>query len=358
MKKIDWNTIVKPEVMAISGYHLAKHDFTIKLDQNENPFGVPESLRDEILRRLSARDWSRYPDFQMQHLTARIAEYAGVPAEQVVVGNGSNSLIQALFWVALAPGDRMVVTEPTFSLYAQFARMLGAEVAVCRLRADTFALPVDDLRQAIADPRVKMLVLCSPNNPTGNRFSLAEIEALAAEFDGLLVLDEAYREFSEQDARPLLERFENVVLLRTFSKAFALAGLRIGYLLAAPVLCEQVKKARVPYSVNLMAETAADVCLDHLDVLQKRIREIVRLREELLQSLARMQRIRAFPSDANFVLIRTDEPKRLFQFFLEDGILVRDVTGYPMLEQCLRISIGTQTENQQLLKRLEQWETA
>ncbi|MDQ7064967.1 MAG: histidinol-phosphate transaminase [candidate division KSB1 bacterium] len=357
MKNVNWNSLIKPEVLAIAGYHLAKHEYVVKLDQNENPFGVPEPLREEILRRLRARDWSRYPDFQMQRLTERIAAYAGALTERVVVGNGSNSLIQALFWVVLAPGDRMIVTEPTFSLYAQFARMLGAEVRTCRLQPETFALPLEALRREIREPRAKMLVLCSPNNPTGNQFSLTDIETLISEFDGLVVLDEAYREFSEQDALALLERYENLLLLRTFSKAFALAGLRIGYLLGAPALCEQVKKARVPYSVNLMAETAAEVCLDHLDILQQQIRDIIRLRQELLEALAPLKRVRAYPSDANFVLIRTDEPRRLFQFLLEDGILVRDVTGYPMLKQCLRISVGTESENQRLLRRLQQWET-
>jgi histidinol-phosphate aminotransferase len=349
---------IKPEVLNVKGYHLAKREYNIKLDQNENPFGFPESLKEKLWQRLRNLDWARYPDFQMENLTKKIAEFVQLPEESVVVGNGSNSLIQALLMVTLSLGDKLIVPEPTFTLYSLFGKMLGAEVVTCRLHAEDFSLPLPEMLQAVHEPRARLLVLCTPNNPTGNSFSMQAIRTLLDQFPGLMVIDEAYQEFSRQDAKPLLEEYENLVILRTFSKAMALAGMRIGYLMAAPGICAEVKKARLPYSVNLFSEMAVTVALEEWALLQDNVREIIAQRESLWPKLHEFSSFKVYPSDANFFLVRATDGRALFQYLLQDGILARDVSSYPGLENCLRISVGTREQNELLLESLKKWETS
>lgn len=346
----------KPEVLRAQGYHLTKRAATIKLDQNENPFGFPDFLKEKFWQRAAQLDWERYPDFQMERLTERIAEYVQLPPQNVLVGSGSNSLIQALLMVALAPGDRFIVPEPTFTLYGLFGKMLGAEVVSCRLHAEDFSLPMNEMLAACDSPRAKLLVLCTPNNPTSNSSPLGQLRELLQAFSGLVVIDEAYQEFSSQDAKPLLREFENLIILRTFSKALALAGLRVGYMMAAPEICDEVRKARLPYSVNLFSETAVMVALDEIAYLKEQVREIMTQRESLLPALRRFASLRVYPSDANFILVRARNGAALFQHLLRDGILVRDVSSYPGLENCLRISVGTKEQNQRLLESMSVFE--
>lgn len=346
---------IKPEVLAVKGYHLDKREYQIKLDQNENPFGFPEHLKEKFCARLKALDWARYPDFQMESLNQKIARFVEMPADSILVGNGSNALIQATLIAALAPGDKILIPEPTFTLYRLTAQMLGAEAVSCRLQPENFSLPMAELLQAARLPRAKLLVLCTPNNPTGNSFALEDIRALLRHFPGLVVIDEAYHEFSRQDARPLLREFDNLVILRTFSKALAMAALRVGYLMAAPAICAQVRKVRLPYSVNLFSELAATLALEEIAQLEKFTHEIIRQREWLAPRLREFSHVRPYPSDANFFLVRAQDGAALFQHLLRDGILARDVSGYPGLENCLRISVGTPGQNQKLLESLRRF---
>ncbi|MCG3119266.1 MAG: Histidinol-phosphate aminotransferase 2 [bacterium] len=346
---------IKPAVLDLKGYHLDKREHSIKLDQNENPFGFPETLKEKFWQRLRHLDWGRYPDFQMESLVAKIAAYVQLPEENIIVGNGSNSLIQALLLVVLSPQDRLIIPEPTFTLYGLTGKMLGAEVVTCQLQPDDFSLPLDQILQASRAPNAKLLALCTPNNPTGNSFPLAQIKILLKAFPGLVIIDEAYHEFSSQDALPLLHEHENLVILRTFSKAMSLAGMRVGYLMAAPALCAEVQKARLPYSVNLFSEIAATLALEDNSLLQKAVAEILAERERLGPALREFSFLQVYPSDANFFLVRAADGAALFQHLLNDGLLVRDVSGYPGLENCLRLSIGKPEENQKLLTSLKKW---
>ena len=353
---MNWEYIIKKEVLQEQGYHLKKYPHTIKLDQNENPYGFPDELKEQVLSRMKRLDWARYPDFQMERLTELMAHFVGLPTNQVVVGSGSNALIQSLFWVVLSPGDRLILTEPTFTLYRLFGQMLGAEPRICPLHEKDFSLALDCLEAELQHPRAKLLVLCSPNNPTGNAFPLQQIRDLAAQFKGLVVIDEAYVEFSRQDAKILLQEFENIAILRTFSKAMAMAGLRFGYFMAHPELCAQVQKARLPYSVNIMAEAAVEVCLSNRPAFEKRVGEIIAQREHIYHAVRNLSFVQIFPSDANFFLMRVPDSEALFHFFLEQGILVRDVSKYPMLQNCLRFCIGKPDEMQHFLTALKLWD--
>lgn len=345
---------IRPEVRSLKAYSLKHRSADVKLNQNENPFGFPDQLKDEVWEQLRQRDWARYPDFYLRAITQGVADLAGVPADWVLVGNGSNELLQMALLATLARSDRIVVPTPTFTLYRLQATAMGATVAEPALAAPDFALPVDEIVALIRRHNPQVVVLCSPNNPTGNVHAERDVRTIAeALADGLLLLDEAYFEFSHQDFRPLLDDYANVALLRTFSKAWGLAGARVGYMLARPELITQIAKIKLPYGLNVLSETAARVALQHPDIVREHVGQIVIERERLQAALDALPGVRAYPSQANFILCRferaTDE---VFDACLHAGILIRDVSHYPGLAGHLRISVGTPEQNAVLFRTL------
>lgn len=345
---------IKPEVRALSPYTLKLHEYQIKINQNENPFGFPENLKEEVWRRLRDRDWARYPDFYLREITQGLADYAGVPADWVLAGNGSNELLQMTLLATLARGDCIVVPAPTFTLYRLQSVAMGATVLEPRLSDDHFHLPVDEIIRLIERHAPKVVVLCSPNNPTGNTYPIDSVRLIIeAATSSLVLLDEAYVEFSEQNYRPLPEECPNVALLRTFSKAWALAGARVGYMIAHPDLIREISKVKLPYGLNILSETAALVALEHQDLLFEQVAEIVRQRQRLFEALQSLPGVHPYPSQANFILCRFDKPtERVFDACLKAGILIRDVSSYPGLRGHLRISVGTEKENKALIQAL------
>lgn len=351
----DLNYFIKPEVQSAEAYTLQKRSAAIKLDQNENPFGFPAALQEEFWQRVKSRDWARYPDFHHEELSQALAKLNNMPPEQILVGNGSNSLIQALLMVTISRGAGVVIPQPTFSLYKLSVQILSGLPIEVKLNRQDFSLPVERVLEEANRLRAKMIVLCSPNNPTGAAYSQKQIEEIFAEFPGLVVIDEAYAEFAQQDFRPLLRTYENLILLRTFSKALAMAGCRVGYLMAHPDLVREIRKAALPYNINVFAEAAALVALAHRGELLQRVQEVIRERDRLLALLEQMTRLRIYPTQANFFLAEFQEPvQEVFAHLLSRGILVRNVSAHPMLEKCLRISIGTPAENDKLAEALQE----
>lgn len=345
---------VKQQVRRIGGYTLQRYAHEIKLDQNENPFGFPDDLKEEVWRRVRDRDWARYTDFHMEEITGRIADYVGFEPERVLVGNGSNDLIQSILMVTLEPGDAVVVPQPTFTLYGLMATILGAVVHDVFLQPPEFSLPVDEMIRTAQSNRAKAVILCSPNNPTGNILPDETIRAVLEETESLVIVDAAYAEFCAQDLRELARRNQRVLLLRTFSKAMAMAGLRVGYLVGDGDLLREVAKARLPYSLNHFSETAAFVALDHIGRLEKMVHEIMALREDLYAQMLRVDGVRPFRSEANFILFETRlSPDRVFEGLIHRGVLVRNVSGYPLLDRCLRVTVGRREENSRFLEALQ-----
>jgi histidinol-phosphate aminotransferase len=376
---------VKPAVRALSPYTLALREVPVKLNQNENPWDLPEPLKRRVLERALARPWSRYPDFDPWELLEALARFAGWRADGVLAGNGSNELIEALLLVTVAPGTKVVVPQPTFALYALLTTILGGEpvpvpMAVDATAADDgdvgridargparaqsgasarvgsgFTYDADALIEARRASGASVTIVCSPNNPTGTSLPLADVERLCRASDSLVVIDEAYHEFSGQTVVPLLERHPNLVVLRTFSKAMALAGLRVGYLLASPELVREVNKARLPYNVNFFSQVAALAAIDaYGDVVAPAVRRLVGERERLLARLSDVPGVRAVASDANFFLLECAAAgaKAVFAALLRRGVLVRDVTAYPLLSRFLRVSVGSPEENDAFLHAL------
>jgi histidinol-phosphate aminotransferase len=326
----------------------------VKLNQNENPWGVSAAIRRETVKRMKSRDWSRYPDFVPAALHQKLAAFAGWHADGVVAGNGSNELIQATLMVTVGEGRRVLIPEPTFALYRQVATVLGGEVLSVPLD-DGLGFDVGALREAIGRERPDVTILCSPNNPTGCRIEEEELEKLLTATAGIIVIDEAYFEFSGRTVAPLLERHKNLAVFRTFSKAMALAGLRVGYLLAAPELAREVSKAVLPYNLNLFSQTAAEVAVELYETeLRPTVERIVAERERLYAALQNIGGLAPVRSCANFMVVRsTLEPRRVYdELLVRSGVLIRDVSGYPMLKNYFRVSVGKPVENDRLLEGL------
>src|SRR5215831_12303227 len=343
---------IKPEVRGLTAYTLKHFEAEVKLDQNENPYELPTDLKREVVDRILRRPWGRYPEFVPAAVIKTLSKFTGWTEEGILVGNGSNELIQATLNVTLGPGRRLVVPQPTFTLYKLMATTLQSEVQPIFLDSESLTFDVDKLIEASRTADV--VVVCSPNNPTGNLLERDALASLLKNAKGIVLVDEAYHEFSGQTATPLLSEHRNLVVLRTFSKAMSMAGLRFGYMMAHPEIAREVYKSKLPYNVNIFTLAAAEIILEKHEVLNRGIAALVRERDRVFAELQKRPAIRPFPSKANFILLKTAKaPHELFDALYRQGVLIRDVSAYPLLEQCLRVSIGTPEENDRFLAALD-----
>jgi len=347
--------VVKSAVRNLRAYSLSPDRASVKINQNENPWDAPERIKQETLLRLADRKWSRYPDFIPVELQRRLAEFASWDPEGVLAGNGSNELIQALLMVSVSERKRVLISEPTFALYRQVATVLGGVVLSIQLNPE-FQFDVPALLQAIEKTSPDVVILCSPNNPTGCQLSDDDLRNILAASSGLVVIDEAYHEFSEHSVVPLLNEFENLVVLRTFSKAMALAAFRVGYLLGAPSLVAEIRKALLPYNLNAFSQTAAEVAVElYESELQPLVKAIIAERDMLFAELSQIKGLSPVSSSANFMIVKSAiGPAKVFEELLKRDILIRDVSKYPMLSEYFRFSVGTPEENVKLIAALKE----
>jgi histidinol-phosphate aminotransferase len=346
---------IKDSVLALRPYTLSPHRASVKLNQNENPWDAPLEIKRETLRRIAEQTWSRYPDFTPQRLHERLAEFSGWMSEGIIAGNGSNELIQALLMVTIGPGKRVLVSEPTFALYRQITTVLGGEVVSVPLTPQ-LTYDSEALMSAVKLTQPQVIIICSPNNPTGCVMETSDLGALIEASSGLVVIDEAYFEFSGQTAVPLLGRYSNLIVLRTFSKAMAMAALRVGYLLADPDLVREVAKGVLPYNLNAFSQTAAELAVEMFaSKLGPIIQTICSERDRLYAELERIPGLTPVRSRANFMVVRSRlEPRRVFNELLQRDILIRDVSKYQLLQDYFRVSVGTPEENDLLLAALRE----
>ena len=347
--------IIKPAVRALRAYTLSPYRAAVKINQNENPWDAPQEIKDEVLRRFAARQWSRYPDFVPQSLHEALAKFAGWEADGVIAGNGSNELIQGVLMVTVGPGKRVLISEPTFALYRQVATVLGGEV-VSVLLTPELTYDVAALLATIEQQQPDVTIICSPNNPTGCVIDAVDLQRLLRASRGWVVIDEAYHEFARASVMPLLEEHENLVVLRTFSKAMAFAALRVGYLLAAPQLVREIRKAVLPYNLNAFSQLAAEIALERYpSLLGPTVDAIIEERDRLYLEVAKIPGLDPRKSLANFMVVKSaTDVTRIFQELLQREILVRDVSGYPLLSEYFRFSVGTPEENDRLLRALNE----
>ena len=346
--------LIKPGVRAQTGYTLVSPPARRKLNQNESPFDFPSELKQELFAQVMVQEWQRYPEFAPPDLLAALAKHYGWVPDGVLVGNGSNELIQAVLAVTLREGDPVVAPSPTFALYRLLTGVLGGRYIPVPF-GNGFSYDVERLITTVNYERARAVVLNSPNNPTGSALPDEAVEQIVAQTDALVICDEAYQDFGGPSALGLLSRSSRVVVLRTFSKALGLAGLRFGAALAHPAVAREIAKGKLPYNVNLITLAAARLALRHAPVLAARTREVVATRDRFTERLRRLPSLTVYPTAANFVLIRSHRlpAKELFRRLYDDyGILVRDVSSSAELAQCLRISIGTEEDMEAVIAAL------
>lgn len=321
------------------------------LSANENPRDVDAEIRKEIRRAIENTPLNRYPDPLANELRDMIAEANGLDRDWVLMGNGGDEL---LFNIALAwggPGRKFLNMPPTFSVYAANARLTNTEV-VDVPRRDDFSIDEDAVCARLAAGDIDFTIIASPNNPTGLMASDAFLERMLDASDALVMVDEAYFEFSRHTIRPRLADHKNLVILRTFSKAFSLAGVRMGYIMAHPEVIREFIKVRQPYSVDAVSQAIARVVFANRAKFEPGITALIEERERMIEALRCVPGMTAFPSDSNWVLLRIDEAAAAWQFLFDRGVLVRDFSAAPLLENTLRVTVGTPEQNDAFLAAL------
>lgn len=323
----------------------------VMISANENPDDVDQEVRREIEHEIRKVHLNRYPDPLANGLRDLIAEANGLDRDNVIVGNGGDEL---LFNIALAyggPGRTMLNIPPTFSVYAYNAMLTRTNV-VDIPRLPDFSIDEDAVVRRVAQGDIDYLTITSPNNPTGDLASEEFVRRVLDASDTLVMVDEAYFEFSRRTVRPLLNEYDNLVILRTFSKAFSLAGVRLGYLLGSEGVINEFKKVRQPYSVDAVSQAIGQVVYKNRARFEKSVDRIIEERAKLVEGISAIGGIEVWPSDSNYVLVRLADAGEVWQKLLDAGVLVRDFSKSQYLENCLRISVGSPEENDKLLLEL------
>ncbi len=346
---------INPNVKALGAYAISGgQNAQIKLNQNENPRDLPQDLKYQILDEFINRPWNRYPNIFPHEGAGLFADFIGLPHEYVMMGNGSNELLYTIFMAVLHPEAAILIPSPSFSLYEKIARVLGAGVLSVPMNPD-LSFNSDLIISEAQKHQPQLIALSTPNNPTSRSLDLPAIKTIAESVPSLVLVDEAYIEFSENaSATGLIDTHPNIIVLRTLSKAFSLAGVRIGFAMADPKLLQELIKPKIPFASSQLAEITLKHVLANYDMIEQGVKDILHERVKLEKSLLSIPGVELIPSDANFLIVRFQDAKHIFQVLKDHGILVRDVSSYPLMENCLRINVGSPDENQALVNTLKQ----
>ncbi len=346
---------LRHDLGVMDGYHSAQVDVEVRLNTNESPLPPPAGFVAALAEAVSTIALHRYPDRGCAALRADLGRLHGVRPEQVFVANGSNEVLQCLLLAYGGPGRTAAVFEPTYAMHATIARMTGTAVAVGE-RAPDFTLPAGEARRVLAAGRPAITFLCSPNNPTGRVEPKDVVEEVLDLAPGLVVVDEAYAQFASWSALGMVDDDAPLVVTRTYSKTWSMAGARLGYLLGpAPVVAALWEKAALPYHVDALKQAAGRLALRFTDEMEERVALLVAERERLGAGLARLP-VTTWPSEANFVLFRPDTSPgpEVWRGLVDRSVLVRDCSSWPRLAGCLRVTVGTPAENDAFLAALEE----
>jgi histidinol-phosphate aminotransferase len=343
---------VRPEIRALSAYAVARADGLIKLDAMENPYPLPPAVRSKLAAAVENVPVNRYPDGEADAVKAALRRAFGIPdGLGLILGNGSDELIQIVTSAMAKPGAAVLVPEPTFVMYRLNALFAGARFVGVPLLAD-FALDARAMLAAIERERPALVFLAYPNNPTGNLFPVNDVEAIIRAAPGAVVVDEAYHAFADASFLPRLAEFPNLIVLRTVSK-IGMAGLRLGYAVAATEWVAELNKLRPPYNLNALTQAVAPVLLAESALLAEQAARIKAERARLQMALAVLRGVSVFGTQTNFVLARVPDAPRWFDRLRDAGILVKNLHGWhPSLEHCLRITVGMPAENDALIAAL------
>jgi histidinol-phosphate aminotransferase len=333
------------DLQMLEGYHSAQVDVRVRLNTNESAEPPPPAWRDALAAELSQLAWHRYPDRRATALRAALADFHGVGADQVFVANGSNEVLQVLLLAFGGAGRSVATFEPTYLMHSQIARVTGAAVVEGERAAD-FSLELDEVQRVVRQHRPSVTFLCSPNNPTGLLEPPGNFGAVLAMEPGLLVVDEAYGQFSDWTALSLVDEDVPLVVTRTFSKTWSMAAARLGYLIGPTWVVRELDKVALPYHLDAAKQIAGRLALRFVDDMELRVRNVVAQRAVIDAALSAMD-IDVFPSSANFILFRPRglPGREVWQRLVDRSVLVRDCSGWPRLNGCLRVTVGTADEN-------------
>lgn len=345
----DLDRLLRANIKKLVPYSSARDEFkgeaSVFLDANENSFGSPLPYA-----------YNRYPDPLQKEVKNKLSKIKGVPVENIFLGNGSDEAIDILYRAFCQPGvDNVVLVPPTYGMYEVSANINDVVVRKVNLTAD-YQLDLDGIAHAI-DSQTKLIFICSPNNPTGNSIRRQDIETILTNFDGIVVVDEAYINFSKHKSFTYeLAEFPNLVVLQTLSKAWGLAALRLGMAFANREIIQIFNKIKPPYNINQATQELVLDALDNIEMVNAWIKEVVNERELLAVALGKIEQvIRITPSDANFILVQLQEPRELYNFLVNDGIIVRDRSKVELCDGCLRVTVGTAEENSKLIRTIQQF---
>lgn len=341
------NALVRPNILSLAPYSSARSEFSgtasVWLDANESPFNGP---------------YNRYPDPLQKQVKERLSAIKGVAANRIFLGNGSDECIDLMYRVFCEPKtDNVVAISPSYGMYEVCADINDVEYRKVPLR-DDFSLNAEALIAA-TDDRTKVIWICSPNNPTGNAFSTADIERVLGAFEGIVVVDEAYGEFSSQKSmRFMFDRYPNLLVMQTFSKAWGSAGVRLGMAFASEEIIALFNKVKYPYNVNMLTQQFALKHMDRLDEVQQWIETLLSERTRLIQSLNELEQVKkVFATDANFVLVRVVDADAIYSHLQAQGIIVRNRNKVEKCLGCLRITVGTESENNAVINGIKSYGT-
>jgi histidinol-phosphate aminotransferase len=346
--------VIRDEIRALTAYHVPDSSGMVKLDAMENPYRLPPELRSQLARLLEEAELNRYPDPGAAALKGRLRQALGVPdGMDLLLGNGSDELIQILALAGARPGAAVLGVEPSFVMFRMIATFAGARYVGVELRED-FSLDAGRMLGEIERHRPGLVFIAYPNNPTGNLFDTGLIERVIEAAPGLVVVDEAYHTFAGASFVPRLARYPNLLVMRTLSK-LGLAGVRLGALIGPGRWITELDKVRLPYNVSTLTQIVAGEVLRHDAVLTGQAAAIKLERGRLLQELRRMPGVTAYPSDANFILFKVSHAERVFDGLKRRGVLIKSLHGsHRLLTDCLRVTVGTPDENAAFLTALTQ----
>ena len=345
---------VRDDLRALEGYHSAQVDVRVRLNTNESPEPPPAAFRDAVAAEVSRVDWHRYPDRAATELRAAIADTHGVDVSQVFVANGSNEVLQTVLLAYAGPGRVVATFEPTYQMHAQIARVTGATVVEGE-RATDFTLDPAEVERVIAAHQPHVVFLTSPNNPTGLVEPAERVRQLLDLAPGLVVVDEAYAQFADWTALDLVAEDRPLVVTRTFSKTWSMAGARLGYLVGPSWLVTELDKVVLPYHLDAVKQIAGRLALRYSDDMNDRVDHIVAERNRIMAAMRELA-LEVFPSGANFVLFRVPPGaltgREVWQGLVDRSVLIRDCSSWPRLDNCLRVTVGTPAENTEFLDAL------
>ena len=341
---------VREEIRNLSAYSVPHYETRIKLDGNESPFSLPPEIGEKVLSKLRGIEVNRYPDPEAAELRKLISGIDNFTPGGILLGNGSDELIGMLIAAFSGGTGRILYPTPTFSMYGISGLALGKELLESELDHN-FDLDLDDITALIAKKDPDLIFLASPNNPTGNAYSAERIREIIGLSKGVVVVDEAYSDFSGYTFLPLIKKHENLIILRTLSKV-GFAGLRLGILYGRENLVHEINKVRYPYNINSLTQGAAEVVLRNHEFVTENIQLIVRERERVYKTLSGMTGVEAYPSDANFILFKVGDADSVFKALVGWDVLIRNFNKPGRLENCMRVTIGTPYENDSFLNAL------